>query len=172
MFTTTAWVWSCGSRFREVSWRKVAVTILCPPAWTIAPVALSCIRGLDAVALDPGEGARHGPVVRAHDPVVPSHQCHERNRLRSRQRDVPSRPMVDLPVLVLLAEVRAARHLAFEHGLESVRIDWTRKPERLGSLSRPRARFPSVLGRSLSSTARLESLQSQTNPFREQEERK
>ena len=40
----TAWVWSWGSRLREVSWRKVAATIFCPPSRTIRPVAGSFSR--------------------------------------------------------------------------------------------------------------------------------
>ena len=44
MFAITQWVWSWGSRLREVSWRKVATTVFWSPAWTIAPVVPSCIR--------------------------------------------------------------------------------------------------------------------------------
>ena len=84
--------------------------------------------GLDGVALNPGEGALHGPVVGRDDPLVSSHQRHEGDRLRSRKGDVAARPVVDLPVPASLAQLRAVRHLAFEHGLERVGIDWTHEP--------------------------------------------
>ena len=44
MLASTAWVWSCGSRLREVSCRKVAATIFCPPTRAILPVSGSFIR--------------------------------------------------------------------------------------------------------------------------------
>ena len=59
---------------------------------------------------------------------VSSHQGHERHRLRCRKGDVPARPVVDFPVPAAVAQVRAVRHLAFEHGLEHIRIDLTREP--------------------------------------------
>ena len=49
MLATTQWVWSCGSRLRDVSWRNVAAAIFCSPARTIAPVAGSRIRGSTAL---------------------------------------------------------------------------------------------------------------------------
>ena len=40
----TAWVCSCGSRLRDVSWRNVAATIFWPPARTIRPFSGSLSR--------------------------------------------------------------------------------------------------------------------------------
>ena len=103
------------------------------------PVCADEARGqpfttIDGVALDPGEGPRHGPVVGGDDPIVSSHQRHERHRLGSRKGDVTTRPVLDLPVFVPLAEVRAVRHPAFEHHLEGVGVDRTREPQLLGPL--------------------------------------
>ena len=67
--------------------------------------------GLDGVPFDPAEGPCDGPVVRGHDPVVTTHQRHEGDRLGSRKRDVAARPVMDLSVLVPLAQVRAVRDL-------------------------------------------------------------
>ena len=44
MLAITAWVWSWGSRLREVSWRKVAATIFWSPARARRPVSGSFIR--------------------------------------------------------------------------------------------------------------------------------
>ena len=108
--------------------------------------------GLDGVLLDPRQRPADRPVVRVHDPLVASHQRHERHRLGRGQRHVPARTVLDVAVEVLAAELASAGNLALEDGPECIGVDRAGEPEFLRAPARPGARFPCGQGRPSCST--------------------
>ena len=143
MLAITAWVWSAGSRLREVSWRKVAITVFWPPVRTMRPVSGSFIPGLGDVLLEPAERARDGPVLGVDHAGVAADERGEGDRFRGREGEVAAGAVQDLPVLAAPAELgaRAVRHLAFEDRPEGAGIDRARQPELFRAPAGPGARL-------------------------------
>ena len=81
--------------------------------------------GLGDVPLEPGEGARDGPVVGVHDAGIAADQADERDRFGGREGEVAARPVRYLAVFPDAPETLPGPvgHMAFEHGAEDLGLD-------------------------------------------------
>ena len=105
MLAITAWVWSAGSRLREVSWVKVAITVFWPPVRTIAAGLGVLHPGLGDVLLEPRQRARDGPVMGIDDARVAADERGQGNGFRGREGEVAAGAVLDATVLAAPPEL-------------------------------------------------------------------
>ena len=130
MLAITAWVCSAGSKLREVSWRKAAMTVFWSPVRTIRPVSGSFIRVSATFFSNQARVRANGPVVGLDDARIAADECGERDRFRGREGEVAAGAVLAFAVLAHAPELAPGpvRHDAFEHPPESVRIDRPLEP--------------------------------------------
>ena len=101
--------------------------------------------GLQQLRFDPVEGLAHRLVVRPYHPALAEHERFERDRLRSRERDVEPRAVLVLAVAHPTEPKTSVRDVPREHLLEALRAHVPAKAKDRRRSSMPEARS-SVLG--------------------------
>ena len=95
---------------------------------------------LQQLRLQPVERCLHRRIVRAQNPPVAIEKRLQRDRLRRRQREVETRPVLALPVTRPAEPDIRARHMAEQNALEAPRRDMLRQAERPRRAPVPEAR--------------------------------